>query len=111
MEGTPNFAAGEAKNLAISAAEWMRARLRPPWSLQFRDADALCFEKGGRILDAPIASDFKSNPLAATDLKLQRCESLRFQLRSLPSLAQIERRFWLRFRWRSAISNHSLQFP
>ena len=34
------FAAGEAKNLAISAAEWLRARLRPPWSLRF--CDAMC---------------------------------------------------------------------
>ena len=32
------FAAGEAKNPAISAAEWLRARLRPPWSLRFCDA-------------------------------------------------------------------------
>ena len=30
--------AGEAKNPAISAAEWLRARLRPPWSLRFCDA-------------------------------------------------------------------------
>ena len=32
------FAAGEAKNPAISAAEWLRAHLRPPWSLRFCDA-------------------------------------------------------------------------
>ena len=32
------FAAAEAKNPAISAAEWLRARLRPPWSLRFCDA-------------------------------------------------------------------------
>ena len=32
------FAATEAKNLAISAVEWLRARLRPPWALRFRDA-------------------------------------------------------------------------
>ena len=31
-------AAGEAKNPAISAAELLRARLRPPWSLRFCDA-------------------------------------------------------------------------
>ena len=32
------FAASEAKNPAISAAEWLQARLRPPWSLRFCDA-------------------------------------------------------------------------
>ena len=32
------FSAGEAKNLAISATEWLRARSRPPWSLPFCDA-------------------------------------------------------------------------
>ena len=31
-------AAGEAKNLAISAAEWLWARLQAPWSLRFCDA-------------------------------------------------------------------------
>ena len=30
-------AAGEAKKIAISAAEWLRACLRPPWSLRFCD--------------------------------------------------------------------------
>ena len=30
-------AAAEAKNPAISATEWLRARLRPPWSLRFCD--------------------------------------------------------------------------
>ena len=30
--------AGEAKNPAISAAEWLRTHLRPPWSLRFCDA-------------------------------------------------------------------------
>ena len=32
------FAAAEAKNPAISAAEWLQAHLRPPWSLRFCDA-------------------------------------------------------------------------
>ena len=32
------LAAGEAKNHAISAAEWLRAHLRPPWSVRFCDA-------------------------------------------------------------------------
>ena len=32
------FAAGEAKKPAISEAEWLRARLWPPWSLRFCDA-------------------------------------------------------------------------
>ena len=32
------FVASEAKNPAISAAEWLRAHLRPPWSLRFCNA-------------------------------------------------------------------------
>ena len=32
------FAAGEVENPAISAAEWLRAHLQPPWSLRFCDA-------------------------------------------------------------------------
>ena len=39
------FAAGEAENPAISAAEWLRARLRPPWSLQFCDAIPAFWQK------------------------------------------------------------------
>ena len=41
------FAAAEAKNPAISAAEWLRAHLRPPWSLRFCDA-GLTFNGSGR---------------------------------------------------------------
>ena len=54
-------------------------------------------------LDAQIATDFKIQP--ASDLKSQQFGSLLFQLRCLPSLPQNQRRFWLRFRWRSVISN------
>ena len=32
------FCGRRSENLAISAAEWLRARLRPPWSLRFCDA-------------------------------------------------------------------------
>ena len=41
------FAAGEAKNPAISAAESLRAHLQPPWSLRFCDAIFVPLSLGG----------------------------------------------------------------
>ena len=55
------------------------------------------------VLRCPNRWRFQIQP--AGDLKSQRCDSLRFQKRFLLSFPQIWRRFWLRFRWLSAISN------
>ena len=44
------FAAAEAKNPTISAAEWLRAHLRPPWSLRFCDPIFVPLKAGPKMI-------------------------------------------------------------
>ena len=85
------FADGEAKNPAISAAEWLRARLRPPWSLRFCDAIfvPLSYRPSGFSESAtPLARGSQRSTSLARERHLLRLSSLR--ARAQPCCSQLQ---------------------